>query len=356
MNTPIRITNAALDEFDNYSILRSVIDPASLGSLKVPTYQRLVQDRKDTRSIMKGFETRGGVPNIEVGMRGHSFTEAGGDFYLQGDCYIIDGLRRTRAAMEALKYGKHPKVGAMIHIGTTEAWETERFGIVNVNRVNISPSVRIRNQATQNAAVRMLYELNSDQSFVLEGRVSWDQHVKRGQLIKGQTLLKASCLLHRRLGPGLASPRYAEMTNGFLKVLNQVGHLTLEENVKTFWQVIDKCFNVRGLDIAGSAPYIKDGFLEVLAKFLSDHKDFWEGNKLTVATDLRRKLALFSIRDPRVAYLCGASGAGQNELYYGLETDLNKGRWRTNRLTKFVVTEFEENDAPTNSIQRPTSD
>jgi hypothetical protein len=349
MNSPIKITNAALDEFDNHIMLRGVIDPASLGFLKVAPYQREVQGRKDIRSVMRGFETRGGVPNIEVGMRGRSFTKAGGDYYLQDECYIIDGHKRTTAAKEVLKNGKYPKVGVMIHFCTTEAWETERFGIVNMNRVKISPSVRIRNQATQNAAVRMLYELNRDQSFVLGGRVSWDQHMKRGQLIKGQTLLKASCLLHRRLGPGLASTRYAEMTNGFLKVLNQVDHLTLEENVKTFWHVIDKCFNVRGLDIAGSAPYIKDGFLEVLAKLLSDHKDFWEGNKLTVATDLRRKLALFPIRDPRVAYVCGASRNEQNELYYGLETHLNKGRRRTNLLTKFVVTEFEENDAPTNS-------
>jgi len=69
MNTPIKITNAALAEFDNEIILRGVIDPTSLGSLKLTTYQREVQDRKEIRSIMKGFETRGGVPNIEVGMR-----------------------------------------------------------------------------------------------------------------------------------------------------------------------------------------------------------------------------------------------------------------------------------------------
>jgi hypothetical protein len=77
-----------------------VIDPASLGFLKVADYQRPVQRRKDIHSIMKGFETPGGVPDIEVGMRGHSFTEAGGDYYLQDDCYIIDGLKRATAAKE----------------------------------------------------------------------------------------------------------------------------------------------------------------------------------------------------------------------------------------------------------------
>jgi hypothetical protein len=96
--------------------------------------------------------------------------------------------------------------------------------------------------------------------------------------------------------------------------------------------------------------------LEVLAKLFSDHKNFWEGNKLTVSTDLRRKLGLFPIHDPEVAHLCGASRAGQTTLYYYLETHLNKGRRRTNRLTKFEVTEFEENNVPTNSIRRRTAD
>jgi hypothetical protein len=109
------------------------------------------------------------------------------------------------------------------------------------------------------------------------------------------------------------------------------------------------------LDVAGSAPYIKDGFLEVLAKLFADHKNFWEGKKLTISTDLRRKLALFPINDPKVAYLCGASGAAQNELYYLLETHLNKGRWRTNRLAMFEVPESEENDAPMNSVRRRPS-
>jgi hypothetical protein len=243
----------------------------------------------------------------------------------------------------------------VIHIGTTEAWETKRFEILNMNRVKVSSRVLIRNQATESAAVKMLYELSHDHSFVLEGRVSWDQNMERGQFIKGQTLLKASCQLHRRLGPGLVSPRYAEMTNGFLKVFSQVGYVTLEENVKTFWQVIDECFNVRGLDITDSAPYMKDGFLKVLAELFSDHKDFWKGNKLTVSTYLRRKLALFSIHDPGVAHLCGASWAAQTTLYYYLETHLNKGRRRTGRLTKFEVTEFEGNDAPTNSSRFRTA-
>jgi hypothetical protein len=170
--------------------------------------------------------------------------EVGGDYYLQDDCYIIDGLKRVTAAKEVLKNGKHPKVGVVIHIDTTEAWETKRFEILNMNRATISPRVVLRNQMTENAAIKILYELNNDRSFVLEGRVSWDQNMTRGQFIRGETLLKAGYQLHRR--PGL--------------VLHQVGHVTLEENVKTFWEVIDECFNVRGLDITNSAPYIKDGF------------------------------------------------------------------------------------------------
>jgi hypothetical protein len=86
----------------------------------------------------------------------------------------------------------------------------------------------------------------------------------------------------------------------------------------------------------------------VLAKLFSDHTDFWKGNRLTVSTNLRRKLALFPIHDPAFAHL-GASPVAQTTLYYHLGTHLNKGRRRTSRLVKFEVTEFEEKDAPTNA-------
>jgi len=331
----------ALTKFGKEMILRGVIDPASLAFLKVGNYQREVQCSKYIRNIMEGLEMPGGVPNIEIGMRGGSFSEASGVFYLQDDCYVIDGLQRMTAAKELLKNGKHPTVGVVVHIGTTEAWETERFGILNMNRAAISPSVLIRNQATENAAVKTLYELTSDQSFVLRGRVSWDQYMERGQLIKGQTLLKTACHLHRRLAPGLARRRYSEMANSFLGLFDQVGQVALEENVKTFWQLIDECFNLRDLvDSTESAPYIKFGFLMVLASLFSDHKELWEGNKLTVSTYLRRKLAMFAIRDPWIVHLCGAStGTLQNALYYYLEDHLNKGRRRSNYLTKFEITE-----------------
>jgi beta-glucosidase len=66
MNSPIKLTNAALAEFDNHSILRGVIDPASLGSLKVATVVSVNLEmpwllgniEPNSTAIVAGFSTR----------------------------------------------------------------------------------------------------------------------------------------------------------------------------------------------------------------------------------------------------------------------------------------------------------
>ena len=82
MQQSIRITSAALAHSDSDSILRGVLDPASLSTLLVAPYQREPQSHAKVRDIMRGFTTPARVLDIELGMRGHSFTQVGGDFFL----------------------------------------------------------------------------------------------------------------------------------------------------------------------------------------------------------------------------------------------------------------------------------
>jgi hypothetical protein len=340
MKESIKITKAALADRGNGDIiLRGVIDPASLPSLLVGNYQRGVQPRNYLRGIMKGFENSGGVPDIALGMRGHSFTEAEGNFFLHDPIYIIDGLQRQTAALEALKNGIQPKLGVTIHFDTTEVWETKRFELLNMNRAKVAAGVLIRNLSKDNPAIKMLYDLGLDSSFALANRVSWDQRMERGQIIQDQVLLKAVAQLHRRLGPGLTSGRHAVMSAGLEKLMDRIGPNTLRDNIKRYWDVLDECFNVRGIEIASAPPYTKGGFLKTMSKVFADHQDFWTDSTFTIPSDLRRKLRLFKIHEPTTARLCGSSGVAQTQLYFLIVTHLDRGK-RNRRLKKFDFPEF----------------
>jgi hypothetical protein len=138
MQRSIRITSAALARTDTDIILRGVLDSASLSALKVAGYQREIQSRTGIRKIMTGFTTRGGVPNVELGMRGHSFTQAGGDFLLHDATYIIDGLQRWAAALEVIEQGGTPRLGVTIHFDTAVGWPSF-LSMIRRSRVCVVP-------------------------------------------------------------------------------------------------------------------------------------------------------------------------------------------------------------------------
>lgn len=89
-------------------------------------------------------------------------------------------------------------------------------------------------------------------------------------------------------------------------------------------------------EIGSAAPHLKRGFLSVLATVFADHQNFWNDTKLTVSSDLRRKLALFKINDPSISHLCSAFGQARVLLYYHIVEHLNHGK-RSRRLKKFDV-------------------
>jgi hypothetical protein len=343
MQQSIRITSAALARTDTDIILRGVLDSASLSALKVAGYQREIQSRTGIRKIMTGFTTRGGVPNVELGMRGHSFTQAGGDFLLHDATYIIDGLQRWAAALEVIEQAVTPRLGVTIHFDTVEPWERKRFELLNTHRTRVSWNVRIRNSAADNTAIKMLTDLTHDSSFALAERVTWDQQKKRGELISGKLFLRSVCRLHRRLGPGLSASRYDELSIGLEKLMAHIGHSVLRNNTRLYWETIDECFNVRGVEMAHVAPHLKGGFLAVLARLFADHQDFWHDTQLSVSTDQRRRLAKFPIDDPTISRLCGSNEYGQTELYIHLTDHMNKGR-SSRRLKPYKMPVYDEDE------------
>jgi len=330
----IKMVKAALDDGAGGDIiLRGVIDPSSLPHLLVDDYQREILPMSRIKDLAKAIK-EGGVPDIEIGMRGGSFLERDGNFYLQDQCFIIDGLQRRTAAVELMRTGVLPRLGAMVHFNTTRDWERALFRKLNVSRVKLSPNVLLRNEREDHPSIEMLYRLCNDSTFVLHNRVCWDQRMKREHLVGGLTLMKTAAALHRRFSTGLKDSNFGNVMEGFEKLMTKYGRNVVRENVKRYWEVIDEAFNVRGVAYVVTAPHLKVGFLKMLCRVFADHRDFWADCVFVCNNDIRKKLSTFPIHDPHVAAMCASSGASMKILYEMLVTHINSGK-RSRRLTPF---------------------
>lgn len=331
----IKIVNAALDETpDGAIIIRGVIDPDSLHQLKVGEYQREVLPQSKIEDLVQAYMTGGRVPDIELGMRGHRTRDHENTYYLQDDVYIIDGLQRVTAGKVLMQNGSglKPHLGVTVHLDTTEAWERERFRILNAMRSKLSPNVLLRNRRHDSQAVDSLFHLCSDKQFVLYQRISWSQRKQREHLIDAMVFIKVVGALHSHLGPGL-SQKVDELSRGLDKTMEAVGRTALRENIKTFFDVVDQAWGLRAIVYSDTSPHIRANFLRTLARVFSDHPIFWQETRLTVDRDTVAKLKPFPIRDPSVSSLASGSSTSAQLLYTLIVNHINSGR-RTRRLVQ----------------------
>lgn len=339
----VKLVHAALDEVGNDIVLRGVIDPASLSLLKVATYQREVLPLSKIRDLAEGLK-KSTVPDIDLGMRGQTYLERDGAFYLQNDVYIIDGLQRRTAALELMKNGDIPRLGATVHFGTTESWERDRFRILNVARSKLSPNVLLRNLRSDIPFVEMLYQLTFDRQFVLSGRVCWEQRMLRNHLLTSLTLMKTVGRLHENFGAGLKDHGHEDLAKNMDKIMRKSGRSVIRDNIKTFWEIVDECWDVKNVQFKEGAVYLRGTFLLVLASLFANYQNFWRDTELFVEKPLRRKIAMFPISDPHVANLASASGPSRNILYQMMLDHVNSGK-RLHRLTPFKKTRVKSEEA-----------
>lgn len=232
MSNSVKLCRAALDEDGSDIILRGSIDPGSLHLLQAADYQREILPLARIQELVAAFET-GAVPDIELGMRGHSVIERGECFHLQDPIYIVDGLQRVTAAIHMLHSGsdKLPRLGATVHFGTTEAWERSRFHILNANRTKLSPNVLLRNFRYDHPAIKVLFLLCDDKSFIMNHRVCWDQRMKRKELITALTFGKTVGALHAHIGPGRYT-KVSDISRGLDTIMQRTGKMAFRDNAK----------------------------------------------------------------------------------------------------------------------------
>jgi len=334
MRESVKFTNAALDETETKDIiLRGVIDPDSLFLLKVGDYQREILTKVKIKDLMLAVKDKT-VPDIDLGMRGGNYTEREGEVYLHDDVYIIDGLQRVTAAKELARGGEFiPRLGAIVHFNTDEKSEMQRFRMLNTTAAKLSPNILLRNFRHEYTVLEMLYNLTMDSSFVLYDRVSWGQAMQRHHLLTENVFVGVSARLHGQFGPGKAGNLTSRMPS-MQKTMNNVGRNIMRENVKCFFDLVDECWHVRTLAFKESAPFLRQGFLVVLASVISDHRNFWDGTKLSIDRSVRIKMAHFPITDAGIAQLVAASGKSQLLLYQYWINHINSGK-RTRRLVPF---------------------
>ena len=335
----VKITNGSLAVFEDGGkeslILRGVIWAPSLIDILVDSYQRDDMGRSD---IYVALRDGGTVPDIELGMRGKKCSNKGDTYWLSDEVYVIDGLQRISAAKRVMEL--HPEVplriGATIHFNTTEAWEKERFEILNMRRTKVAPNVLLSNRRDRSRALLTLYGLShTDKDFPLYGRISWKQNRVRNELLSARTIVRVAAYLHAHLVPR-GNGTIDSMVKSIDETSNKIGLMLFRNNIKTFFEVVEDSFGLRAIAFRKAAPQIRETFLAVLAGMFSDHLDFWEEPEcrtLFVDPPMRRKLHGFPILDPSIIALTGAGGDAKNLLYRHLVEHINSGK-RTNRLRR----------------------
>lgn len=335
----VKLTNAALDEQENEIILRGVIDPSSLPILKVADYQREILPNGKINSLMTALQA-GGVPDIQLGCRGGNYiTRENGNYFVQDDVYIIDGLQRTTAARRLMAKGIVPHLGAALYFNTTEDMERKRFRALNVTRVKLSPNVLLRNGRHDSTAVSALFQLCSSSQFILYKRVCWQQRMKRDELISAMTLVKICSMLHRHLGMAHNQRSHEAMMFGLDKVIEKYGRTVIMNNLREFWMMMEDAYSIKDIVYRDGGPALKGGFLTALAKVIATHEDFWTDSEMKIPKELRAKLKSFPLQDPHIAALAASTGASTNVLTQLIVNHLNSGK-RTRRLRPFAMPEL----------------
>lgn len=349
MRETIKLERAALDETPNGEIiLRGVLTPDSLKLIQADTYQREVLPITSVTSLVEAFKSGGKVPDVTLGMRGGNFSDRAGSIYLLDDVYVIDGLQRQSTALHLMRSGEclAPHLGAIVYFNTTHESEADLFRILNTSRAKLSPNVLIRNLRESNPAVEALHGLTEESTFVMYDRVCWQQQMRRHELITGSTLLQLAGHIHGSFAPALTGGRWAETARALaLLVRDRVRTRTFLQNIRTFFDVIERSYGIRSVAYKGGAAYLHGSFLLSLALVFAQHRMFWSENyELQVPIDIRRKLSTFALKDPMVRTICGG-GRAKDTLVQLIINHLNSGR-RTRRLVPFkAITSQKEKEA-----------
>jgi len=313
--------------------LRGVIDTGSLRLLQVDQYQREVLSKAAVNDLKPAVRS-GRVPDISLGMRGYRGFDRDGNFYLQDPVYIIDGLQRVTAGLDMLASGEIaevPHLGIKVHFNTTYEIERDMFEALNLGQTKLSSNVLLRNYHETIDAIDALWRLTASDKFVLKGQICWNQNMARSQRISAMTYCKVAAMLHSHAGPGRAN-NVRQVASGLGKIMDNVGRAVFTSNVRTFFDIVNRCWGIDRVVFRESAPFLRATFLLEMARVFSDHDNFWNGERLEVDPTTLKKLANFPIGDPLIVQLASTSGGPSAEVLYSMFLNCIKANRRSDWL------------------------
>lgn len=336
----IRILKGSIDdvEVEGNPCLRGVIAVESLPHLRIdPSYQREFLNVSTRRYIMEGLTTGQRLPDLELGMRGQTLVAPDGplgDILLVDPVFIIDGQQRRGSILEFVERfpSADPRQGVVVHFGSTPQWERRRFEALNLHHTRVSTGIIVKNMREDCVGIACIYGLTqTDRDFPLFDRVGWKQNLAVKDLISGTGYAGTILLLHGHIGGGIAVTSVKEMAAAFDKLVGLIGLPRLRANTQTFFNLIEHCWDIKGLTKRGSV-WLKATFLQALCDVFSDHLDFWAGDKsatFVVPVDIRNRLERFPVQDPEIRNLSASAGQARQMLVYALINFLEKGRRST---------------------------
>jgi hypothetical protein len=181
----------------------------------------------------------------------------------------------------------------------------------------------------------------TEKNFVLCDRVAWDDRPGKNaagqdELVRGMMLLRVSGFLH-----GHKFGRSVSGGGDCLKLLarierkvNRIGLPMLRQNLVTFFGTVESCWPFLEESVHARRLQMREPFLFMLARLLSDHEVFWkqpDEKELVVPARILHDLRRISLTDPNIMNLLHRGRAATDILYETVVHNLNKGR-STNRL------------------------
>lgn len=309
----IRIERPSLDDDPNgETILRGRISVDSLSRLRYAAYQREFLPNATNRNIRRAVENGVQLPDITLGMRGDRFAvDSNGVLHLLDPVYVIDGKQRVGTILEHL--ARYPadqvRLGAVVYFNTKQETEQARFHALGAHQTRISTNIIARNLRDTVPVVATIYGLTATQrDFPLFGRVCWDQQMKKGHLITAVAYIQVALMLHGHLAPTRGAINANDIQAICANLARIVDLQRIRENVVTFWEAVESAWGLRDLEVKAGVSYVKHAFLRVLVRVLSDHTNFWDGDRLVITPEVRKKLRQFKTHDPAVQVLAGSGG------------------------------------------------
>jgi hypothetical protein len=330
-------------------IVRGELDPDSIGFLDFDWYQRGETRPAKLKKLVRGVKERSEFPDIILAMRSGNISDLTNSAVLElrDRVYIVDGLQRVTAFTIAMEDDPSLAVhiGAKVFLDSDINFELDLFSKMNTNHTSMASSVILRNEKEHSRVAATLYGLSGDSAFMLADRVAWNQEADKsegGELVRGVMLLRLLAAIHSHLlGAPSLFHRVLTLLEACDRRIDAVGLHQARLNLMAFFEMIDEVWGLRKAPVKYGSIYITDAWTQIIARILSNHRDFWHGPQLAISKDAIRDFKRINPSDPDLIALARGNRLQHELLYQTFLNIMNKGKSTNRYVDRFTLDKAE---------------